>query len=76
MSRIILDKSIKRERLKRGWTQKELAKRSGVPFRTLLKVELGISKEPTIHTIYKIACAFNMTVNQLIEKKEHKKTKR
>lgn len=69
MSRIILDKSIKRERLKRGWTQKALAQKAGVPYRTLIKIELGISKEPTIHTIYKIACAFDLTVNQLIENK-------
>ena len=69
MSRIILDKSIKRERLKRGWTQKTLAQKASVPYRTLIKIELGTSKEPTIQTIYKIACAFGLTVNQLIETK-------
>lgn len=68
MSTLKLDKNIRKERIKRDWTQKELAVKSGVPYRTLIKIELGTSKEPTIQTVYKIAKALNMSVDQLLSK--------
>lgn len=66
MSMINLSNKIKEYRSKKGWSQKELAKRSGVPYKTLLKIEQGISKEPSIQTVYKIAITFNISIDQLI----------
>lgn len=67
MSTINLSNKIKEYRLKHKWTQRELSRESGVPFKTLIKIEHNTSKEPTIQTVYKIARAFNIPIEQLIE---------
>lgn len=67
MSMINLNKKIKEYRVKKDWSQKELAKRSGVPYKTLIKIEQGISIEPSILTVYKIAKALNITIDKLIQ---------
>lgn len=66
MSMINLSNKIKEYRTKRKWSQRELAKKSGVPYKTLIKIEQGTSKEPSILTVYKIARAFEVTVDKLI----------
>lgn len=70
MSTINLSNKIRQYRLKNKWSQRELSSRSGVPFKTLIKIEYNTSKEPTIQTVYKIARAFKVPIEKLIDIKQ------
>lgn len=59
-------KKIKDLRKKAGWSQQKLAEKAGLSFNVITKIEQGRSKFPTLHTIMKIANAFNITVDELI----------
>lgn len=66
---ITVNKNIKELRNKKGWSQEKLAFVSGVPYKTLVKIEQGISKGPTIQTVYKIAKALCVNIDSLIDSK-------
>ena len=57
---------VKRERAKRRWSLRELARRSGVPAGTLSGIERG-QREPQILTLAKIADALELDVEELVE---------
>lgn len=60
------NKNIKFLRIKRGWSQEELATRLGYKsFTTIAKWESGIA-EPHLKTVKKIAKLFDVEVNELI----------
>ncbi len=61
--------NIKRYRQKRKMTQKELAKKAGIDFFTLSKVETGVTSNPTIETVMKIAAALGVSINHLMKEK-------
>lgn len=58
--------SLKRERKSAGLTQKELAKKSGVAYSTLTKLEQGKIPSPSVTAIHDLARALNCTVPDLI----------
>lgn len=60
---------IKELRLKRGWSQSELARRSGVKQGVLSYIESGRTKHPRIDTLSALAAALGVSVNKLIDKK-------
>ncbi|MCH5460817.1 helix-turn-helix transcriptional regulator [Bacillus thuringiensis] len=58
---------IRETRLEKGWTQLELAKKSGVPQPTLSQIESGERKYPTYQNIKKIAEALGIKTEELME---------
>lgn len=56
---------IKLARIKRGISQKELAERIGIKAPTLSDIEK--SKQPRAETLYKVAKALNIDVEELIK---------
>ncbi|WP_433947000.1 helix-turn-helix domain-containing protein [Paenibacillus sp. SN-8-1] len=61
----VIYKWIKKKRLEKGWTQMELAERSGVPQPTICQIEIGNRKYPTHDTIIKIATALRADTSEL-----------
>ena len=55
---------------KRGITVNKLATMCGIHQSTLDNIVRGISKNPRIMTLHKIANAFNMTVSEFLDFKE------
>ena len=53
-------------REERGWSQEELARRSGFSAFTISKIERGATKEPGAYTLDKIASALGVTSSRLI----------
>ncbi|MCM8782451.1 MAG: helix-turn-helix domain-containing protein [Candidatus Omnitrophica bacterium] len=63
----MLAENIKKYRKKKGWSQEQLAKESGITYSTLIKIESGVNKNPTIQTLTKLASAFGVSVDNLIK---------
>ncbi|HAT4274211.1 helix-turn-helix domain-containing protein [Clostridium perfringens] len=57
--------NIKRRRLKKGWSLKQLSKKSGVGIKTINDIELGINK-PSKNTLYKLSRTFGVTIDKLV----------
>ncbi|WP_274655601.1 helix-turn-helix domain-containing protein [Paenibacillus humicola] len=58
---------IREQREKKGWSQLELAEKSGVPQPTLSGIERGERKYPTYENIKKIAIALEIDIKELDE---------
>ncbi len=56
----MLAQNIKKLRKQRKLSQEELAKKAGVTYSTLIKLESGVNKNPTIKTIQQIAAALDV----------------
>jgi len=61
----MLAKSIKELRKKHKISQEELAKKAGITYSTLIKIESGANDNPTIKTIRKIADALDVSLDEL-----------
>jgi transcriptional regulator with XRE-family HTH domain len=64
----MLAENIKKLRKQRKLSQEELAKKAGVTYSTLIKLESGVNKNPTIRTIQQIAAALEVTLDELTRK--------
>jgi transcriptional regulator with XRE-family HTH domain len=64
----MLSQNIKKLRKQRKLSQEELAKKAGVTYSTLIKLESGVNKNPTIKTIQQIAAALEVTLDDLTRK--------
>jgi len=62
----MLAENIKRIRKKKGLTQEKLARLADISNNTLVKIEMGMAKEPTITTVHKIADALNVSIDALV----------
>jgi len=62
--------ALKQMRSRRGLTQWELCRRSGVPQAMISQIESQNVKYPTIITLYKLSKALRCTVDDLIEEDE------
>jgi transcriptional regulator with XRE-family HTH domain len=69
----MLSQNIKKLRAKRGWTQRDLAKKSGITHATVLKLESGVNDNPTLKTIIALMDVFNVDFTALIERKKPSK---
>jgi transcriptional regulator with XRE-family HTH domain len=49
----------------RGWSQQELADRSGVPYITIYRCERGLHKEPRVSVAAKLARALGVSLDVL-----------
>jgi len=70
----MLADNIKRLRKKKGLTQEKLARLADIANNTLVKIEMGMAKEPTITTVAKIAKALNVSIDELVEGVKNKKS--
>jgi len=59
--------NIKKFRAKLNLTQDDLARKSGVKYTTLSKIESGVVTKPTVHIIAKIAKALNASIEELLK---------
>lgn len=57
---------IKESRIKKGISQKELSRRSGVDNKTIAKIELGERKKPTIVTLLKISVILDLNIYEVL----------
>ncbi|MBO3365014.1 helix-turn-helix transcriptional regulator [Clostridium perfringens] len=57
--------NIKKRRLKKGWSLKQLSKKSGVGIKTINDIELAINK-PSKNTLYKLSRGFGVTIDKLV----------
>ncbi|HDR7494134.1 TPA: helix-turn-helix transcriptional regulator [Bacillus cereus] len=58
-------KRIREKRIEKGWTQLDLAKKSGVPQPTISQIENGYRKYPTYTNIKRIAIALNINIEEI-----------
>jgi len=61
-----LAQNIKRLRKQLKLSQEELAKKAGITYSTLIKIESGKNDNPTIKTLLKIAKALNVKIDDLL----------
>lgn len=59
--------NIKKHRNKLGISQDRLSKLADVTYNTIIKIEAGANKNPTIETLQKIARALNVGVDDLLK---------
>jgi transcriptional regulator with XRE-family HTH domain len=59
--------NIKRYRNKLGISQDRLSKLADVTYNTIIKIESGANKNPTIETLQKIAKALSVGVDDLLK---------
>ena len=62
----MLSKNIKKYRAKKGLAQEKLARMADISTATLVKIESGVAKEPTITTVKKIAEALEVSIDELV----------
>ncbi len=68
----MLAENIKSIRKKKGLTQEKLARLADISNNTLVKIEMGMAKEPTITTITKIADALEVSIDMLVGRMKRK----
>ncbi|MBU0620079.1 helix-turn-helix domain-containing protein, partial [Patescibacteria group bacterium] len=59
--------NVKRLREAKGLSQEKLARLADVANNTLIKMETGKNKNPTLETLKKVAKALEVSVNDLIK---------
>lgn len=58
--------NVRKARKKKGLSQDKLAREAGVAYNTVVKIESGENKNPTIETLRNIAKALDVSVDDLI----------
>lgn len=67
MSNQELSKNLKKLREKNGFSQDRLAKIADVANNTVIKIEQGDNKNPTLETLKKLADALGVSLDDLIK---------
>ena len=62
-----IGKTVRRLREKRGWTQEQLARKTGLNRVSIAYIEVGLRKAPTISTRKKLAKALGVSITELLE---------
>lgn len=65
----MLAKNIKKLRKLHELSQEQLAQKSGITYSTLIKLESGANKNPTIETVQKLANAFGVGLDEMVGEK-------
>ena len=63
----MLAQNIKKLRKKHKLSQENLAKKAGITYSTLIKIESGVNKNPTLETLTKLANVFKVTIDELVK---------
>ena len=64
---INIGENIKKHRNKQGLSQEDFAKKSGVKYTTLTKIESNVIKKPSVFVMAKIAKALDVSIEDLIK---------
>ena len=64
---INIGKNVKKHRTKAGLSQEDFAKKSGVKYTTLTKIESNVIKKPSVLVMAKIAKALDVSIEDLIK---------
>jgi len=64
--RIMIGDNIKRLRKKKELSQDNLARKAGIPYATLIKIESNIVKKPSVQNVAKIAKALDVKIEDLL----------
>lgn len=64
---INIGENIKKYRNKQGLSQEDFAKKSGVKYTTLTKIESNVIKKPSVLIVAKIAKALGASIEELIK---------
>ena len=64
---INIGENIKKYRNKEGLSQEDFAKKSGVKYTTLTKIESNVIKKPSVLIMAKLAKAFGVSIEDLIK---------
>jgi transcriptional regulator with XRE-family HTH domain len=67
MSNQELSKNLKKLREKKGFSQDRLAKLADVANNTVIKIEQGDNKNPTLETLKKLSDALGVSLDDLIK---------
>jgi len=62
-----LAQNIKKLRKQLKLSQEELAKKAGITYSTLIKIEAGVNKNPTLDTLKNLSGALGVTIDELIK---------
>jgi transcriptional regulator with XRE-family HTH domain len=65
----MLADNIKKFRKQLNLSQEELARKAGITYSTLIKLESGVNKNPTVKTLQQLAGALGVSIDQLLEEK-------
>jgi transcriptional regulator with XRE-family HTH domain len=65
----IISKNIKKLRDKTGLSQDQTARKANMPLSTYLKVENGVTPNPSIQTLLNIAEALEISLDELVGRK-------
>jgi len=63
----MLAENIKKLRKKHQLSQEQLAQKAGITYSTLIKIESGANKNPTLETLTKLASVFEVKIDELVE---------
>ena len=66
----ILAQNIKKLRKKHKLSQEQLARKAGITYSTLIKIESGANGNPTINTLKKLADALDVSLDELVGRDE------
>ncbi|NCS99865.1 helix-turn-helix transcriptional regulator [Candidatus Parcubacteria bacterium] len=64
---INIGENIKKYRNKQGLSQEDFAKKSGVKYTTLTKIESNVIKKPSVLIMAKLAKALSVSIEDLIK---------
>jgi transcriptional regulator with XRE-family HTH domain len=62
-----ISSNIKKLRIEKGYSLEKVARLADLSLNTVMRVESGVNKNPTIETLTKIAKALNVGVDDLIK---------
>ena len=62
----IISKNVKKLREKTGLSQDQMARKANIPFSTYLKVENGVTTNPSIQTLLNIAEALEISLDKIV----------
>ena len=65
----MLSANIKELRKKHHLSQEQLAQKAGITYSTLIKIESGLNKNPTLGTLTKIANVFKTKIDKIVGNK-------
>lgn len=64
---INIGKNIQKHRTKQGLSQEDFAKKAGVKYTTLTKIESNVIKKPSVFIMAKIAKTLGVSIEELIK---------
>jgi len=61
-----LAKNVREYRLRQGWSQDKMARVADIPYSTYVKIESGVTTNPSLQTAMNIADALGTSLDELI----------